>query len=291
MLIFASPLPPNRYCGQGSDYCVSPGCQLLYGPACEGNTGPSNSVSTADVARPALGSVPYGGMGIYSCNVPGAVAVTYDDGPSAYTADLLDKLKGYGARATFFVVGNNGDRGMINDAGQPWGSVVQRMVAEGHQVASHTWTHENSSQLDEAHMTNQMVWNEMAFSDILGYFPTYMRPPYSICSPVCETVLSKLGYHIVYFDLDTQDYLNDDVSLIQNSKDIWDQALTNADAATKSFLEIGHDIHYQTVYNLTDYILTSLQQKGYNAVTVGECLGDPKENWYRQGPASSSRMG
>lgn len=42
--------------------------------------------------RPAPGSVPYGGVGIHGCTVAGTGAVTYDDGPSAYTAELLDKL-------------------------------------------------------------------------------------------------------------------------------------------------------------------------------------------------------
>jgi hypothetical protein len=41
------------------------------------------------------------------------------------------------------------------------------------------------------------------------------------------------------------------------------------------------------VYNLTDYILTSLFSAGYRAVTVGECLGDPSANWYRTGPSGS----
>lgn len=212
------------------------------------------------------------------------MALTYDDGPSAYTADLLDKLAAHGARATFFIVGNNGARGQIGDPSLPWSGVVRRMAAEGHQVASHTWTHENSSVLSEAAMVDQLVWNEMALVEVLGYFPTYMRPPYEICSAVCEAAVGQLGYHVVNFDLDTADYLNDDPGLIQNSKDIWDQAVGGSDPATDSFLEIGHDIHYQTVYNLTDYILTSLLAKGYRAVTVGECLGDPKENWYRQGP-------
>lgn len=48
-----------------------------------------------------------------------------------------------------------------------------------------------------------------------------------------------------------------------------------------SFLNIEHDIHYQSVYNLTDYFLESLFAHGYRSVTVGQCLGDSPENWYR----------
>lgn len=88
---------------------------------------------------------------------------------------------------------------------------------------------------------------------------------------------------MIYFDLDTEGYLHDDASEIQTSKDIWDDAVDGSDPCEDSYLEIEHDIHYQTVYNLTDYILDSLFNNGYRAVTVGQCLGDPPENWYRAG--------
>ncbi|AEO57716.1 carbohydrate esterase family 4 protein [Thermothelomyces thermophilus ATCC 42464] len=161
------------------------------------------------------------------------------------------------------------------------------MHAEGHQIASHTWSHQNASQLTTTQFTNQMIWNEIALNSILGFFPTYMRPPYSICEKNCQDILSTLGYHVVYFDLDTEGYLHDDATEIQTSKDIWDDAIDGSDPSSDNFLQIEHDIHYQTVYNLTDYILTSLFANGYRAVTVGKCLGDPVENWYRQGPNGS----
>lgn len=99
--------------------------------------------------------------------------------------------------------------------------------------------------------------------------------------------MSTLGYHAIYFDLDTEGYLNDDVKKIQTSKNIWDQAMKKSKPSSDSFLQIEHDIHQQVVYNLTDYILTSLFSHGYESVTVGECLGDPPSNWYRAGPGGT----
>jgi len=75
--------------------------------------------------------------------------------------------------------------------------------------------------------------------------------------------------------------LNDSPTLIQNSKNIWDAAINPSNPAVDNFLHIEHDNHYQTVYNLTDYMLASLYSHGYKAVTLGECLGDPAANWYR----------
>ena len=90
----------------GTEYCAAPGCQFNYGPACDDNTIPSGT-NTSSVARPHLGSVLYGGAGIYDCTVEGTIAITYDDGPYIYTEHILDVLKSYSAKATFFITGNN----------------------------------------------------------------------------------------------------------------------------------------------------------------------------------------
>ncbi|KAI1200400.1 carbohydrate esterase family 4 protein [Nemania serpens] len=271
------------YCGLGQEYCESPDCQLNYGSGCDGNQKPSGT-DTSTIARPKLGEVPYGGVGIYDCVNDGDIALTFDDGPWDYTDDLLDKLATYEAKATFFITGTNLHKGQINDPSTPWPSVIQRMAAEGHQVASHTWSHENYSQLTTAQFQDQIYWNEIALNDILGYFPTYMRPPFSICpTKTCGAQLASFGYHVIYFDLDTEGYLHDDPSEIQVSKDIWDETVPGTNPCRSNYLQIEHDIHYQTVYNLTDYILDSLFESGYRSVTVGQCLGDPPENWYRAG--------
>lgn len=269
------------YCGSGTEYCASPDCQYKYGPLCDANTRPAGA-STANVARPLVGDIPYGGVGIYDCVTPGTVAFTFDDGPYSYTADVLDKFKRYNAKATFFITGNNFGKGAIDTTPQ-WSNVIKRMIQEGHQVASHTWTHQSLDKVDSETFQNQIIYNEMAFRNILGFFPTYLRPPYSQCAENnCGSKLRKLGYHVVYFDVDTAGYMNDDANLIQKSKDIWDSTVKGTNPATTSFLEIEHDIHYQTAYNLTDHILDSIYSHGYRSVTVGECLGDPVDNWYRR---------
>ncbi|KAK4147058.1 uncharacterized protein C8A04DRAFT_34602 [Dichotomopilus funicola] len=274
------------WCGIGYDYCTAPDCQINYGSGCDANQKPAG-LDTSGVARPKLGDALYGGEGIYDCVNPGDIAITFDDGPYLYTNDLLDKLESYGAKATFFITGTNIGKGQINDPTTIYPEIIRRMHADGHQIASHTWSHQNASQLTNDQFKNQMIWNEIALNSILGFFPAYMRPPFSICEANCQTILETLGYHAIYFDLDTEGYLHDDPTQIQTSKDIWDTAIKGADPESDNYLQIEHDIHYQTVYNLTDYILTSLVAAGFNAVTVGECLGDPVDNWYRAGPDGS----
>lgn len=166
------------------------------------------------------------------------------------------------------------------------------MIAEGHQVASHTWSHQRLTTLSEEKFHNQMIFNEIAFADILGYFPTYMRPPYSASNATTDAWLDDLGYHITYFNLDTEGYLHDSANLIDTSKGIWDTAVEGKNPDTTKWLQIEHDPVYQSVYNLTGHMLESLFRNGFRSVTVGECLGDPEENWYRsvgsQPPGSST---
>ncbi|TDZ21906.1 Chitin deacetylase [Colletotrichum orbiculare MAFF 240422] len=275
------------FCGTTSDHCKSPDCQFQFGPACDANKTPSGT-NTSAVARPQLGQIAYGGPGVYSCINPGDVALTFDDGPDRYTNDLLDLLKKYNASATFMVTGNNNAKGEIDDASLPWVNIIKRMYNEGHQIASHTWSHADLCKITSAQRRDEMYKLEMALRNIIGVFPTYMRPPYSSCTAECgcEDDMAALGYSVIYFDLDTADYLHDSPTEIQQSKTIVDQAVAAKPAQSDNFLVIGHDIHQQTVYNLTEYMLQKFQ--GKNMVTLGDCLGDPKGNWYRADTRTTS---
>lgn len=237
--------------------------------------------TTRNDPRPQLGNIPYGGAGVRTCTVPGTVAITYDDGPNRFTGQLLDTLAGYGFKATFFVSGDNG-RGAL-DGDPRWVDLVKRMDNEGHQVASHTWTHSNLDEIPIAQKFDEMVKTEMAIRNILQKYPTYMRPPYAACTGACSTVMRQLGYVIAQYDLETSDYAHQDD--IQISKDIFKSEMDRTSKQSGRIV-IAHDIHEQTVTSLTPYMLQYLKDNGWRGVTVGECLGDPKANWYRPSAGS-----
>lgn len=270
------------YCGTNNSYCRSPDCQINFGH-CDALASPEGP-STEKIPRPKLGNVAYGPNVIRSCVIPGTMALTFDDGPREYTSELLDLLDKYEAKATFFVTGNNGGKGHIDEDGLPWSDLIRRMQRQGHQIASHTWSHQDLSKISHDQRMDQLLKNEMALRNILGFFPTYMRPPYSSCLPEsgCLTDLEKLGYHVVLYDLDTSDYAHDSPNAIQVSKDIFNDALAPWKASDKSWMIIAHDVHEQTVHNLTEHMLRTIADRGYRAVTVGQCLNDPEEFWYRE---------
>ncbi|OAX82196.1 hypothetical protein ACJ72_03449 [Emergomyces africanus] len=273
---------PSGFCGISSNYCQAPDCLIDYGSGCDALKTPGGE-STVNIGRDPIGQIPYAYEPIFNCEVPNTVALTYDDGPNIYTSDLLDILDSFNAKATFFVTGINSNKGPIDDPNFPWEGLITRMLDSNHQIASHTWGHQNLDDLSTDQRRSQMVYNEMALRNIFGGFPTYMRPPYSSCSDKssCVRDLHDLGYHIAYFDVDTDDYNNLSPDLIQRSKDIFDNAIAAAKLHGGPLLVIAHDGHEQTVYNLTSHMLKGINAAGYKAVTLGECLGDDQHNWYR----------
>jgi peptidoglycan/xylan/chitin deacetylase (PgdA/CDA1 family) len=110
------------------------------------------------------------GTVIYSCTVSGTVALTFDDGPYIYTDALLTALEAGGHRATFFQNGQNYDNIYS------YNTTIQRMIAGNHQVCSHTWSHADLTTLTDAGIAKEMQELEVAFTNIIGKIPTYMRP-------------------------------------------------------------------------------------------------------------------
>ena len=95
-----------------------------------------------------------------------------------------------------------------------WPYMLQRIHAEGHQIASHTWTHADLSALSWDAMTAEITNNEQAFLNVLGFIPTYFRAPYLSCNAPCMSFLASLGYKIIDTNLDTKDYENTSPDMI-----------------------------------------------------------------------------
>jgi peptidoglycan-N-acetylglucosamine deacetylase len=110
-------------------------------------------------------------------SLPGVqgVALTFDDGPHPEgTPAVLEALARAGARATFFVIGEQVRR-------RP--RLLERMVSEGHVVALHGDRHRLQLRLGAAEVTEDLVRGAAAVEDAIGIAPRWHRPPYGIYSP------------------------------------------------------------------------------------------------------------
>ncbi|PFH63111.1 hypothetical protein XA68_17755 [Ophiocordyceps unilateralis] len=229
-----------------------------------------NDSTTAGISRPKAGPIPYG-TSITTCNQPGTLALTFDDGPGAYTPQLLDILDELQVKATFFIIGTGHE-----DAASA--AVLRRMYNAGHQLASHTYSHQS---LNGPSRWTDVTANEAYFRNIFGFFPTYIRPPYLECNQECLNFLGERGYHVISADVDTKDFEHDDPVGIEASRRLFSEGVSS-NPAGNGHIVLAHDIHANTVTNLARFMVEESHRLGYRLVTVGECLGDSRDNWYRQ---------
>jgi peptidoglycan/xylan/chitin deacetylase (PgdA/CDA1 family) len=242
---------------------------------------------TSNVKRPQFGQVPYG-ISVGSCTVPGKVAITIDDGFDQYTSDLLDIFKRNNAKATFFVVGDNGrwDRPKLGDPSGPFPALMKRAISEGHQLGSHSWSHQDFAIISPDERKQELLKLEGVFVDVLGFFPTYFRPPYTSFDEAVVQDLRDFGYHNVNYDLDTEDWKGD----YPKAKSVFSAAVSSTSPSTRSHLVLMHELDERSVHDLAQNLIDEAKKNGYDLVTVGECLGDPPNNWYRD-PATGGPRG
>ncbi|HFI0633926.1 TPA: polysaccharide deacetylase family protein [Streptococcus suis] len=181
------------------------------------------------------------------------LALTFDDGPSrATTPVVLDLLKKYNAKATFFLLGQN-------IAGNE--DILKRMKEEGHEIANHTWSHPNLTTITVDQVKQEIELTQSAIEGVLGYRPTFMRPPYGA---VNGSVAAVAGLASIYWNVDTKDWANRNPDFI----------LSQVKAYTKpGSIILMHDIHQTTVDGL-EPVLQFLTSEGYNLVTTTELLGE-----------------
>ncbi|RCI16353.1 hypothetical protein L249_2843 [Ophiocordyceps polyrhachis-furcata BCC 54312] len=212
---------------------------------------------------------PFGKV-ITTCTTANSYALTFDDGPFNFTMKLLDRLKEANMKATFFVNGDNFSK--LSERGPE----VKRIINEGHQLGSHTFRHPDLSQISEDEVRSEMTLNDAEIKKIIGKTPTYMRPPFFSANDQVMKVLADMQYHIINADIDTKDFENTTPESNDQSFEIYKQMFSQGGT-----ISLMHDVHNTTVNQLIPNVIPFLQQSGRKSLTVGECLGDPQENWYR----------
>lgn len=215
------------------------------------------SAGTTAAAAPAGDFVPkMPGKRIAQVNVPWPyVALTFDDGPSsAYTPRVLDILRRYGVKATFFVLGENAARNR---------SILARAVAEGHEIGSHTWSHVKLTGTGTERILSEMNRTSEVIREAIGRYPSIMRPPYGATnSNLQDLMMSRYGMPSILWDVDTQDWKHPGVSVVVR------RAVSNAKNGSIILL---HDIHASTL-DAVEGVVRGLLERGFRLVTVSELI-------------------
>lgn len=178
------------------------------------------------------------------------IAITFDDGPGAYTAQLLDELAARDVKATFFVSG-------YRAANYP--ETLKRMVSEGHQLASHTQNHENLNTLSAAKIADEISRTQDYITAAGGDNSAYIRPPYGNAN---KTVRAQAPSPLINWSVDPEDWKYHNADTVRSNilAGSYDGAII-----------LVHDI-YQTSVNGALAAIDKLLEQGYEFVTVRDLL-------------------
>lgn len=196
---------------------------------------------------------------LYARSRPKLIALTFDDGPSPCTEALLDGLAERGVPATFFMTGENGEGGRcgVNNGNQ---ALLDRMWAEGHQLANHTYRHLRLKELSAAEITAEVSGVEDAiFQAVGGRFRCMVRTPEGQTGEIISDTVSA---PIILWTADSLDWKYRDADFVAEGIPA---------CAESGCIVLAHDLYETTVEGVLRAV-DALEDQGYTFVTVAELL-------------------
>jgi len=176
------------------------------------------------------------------------VALTFDDGPSIYTKDIINILKENDACATFFILGNKVEF---------YQEVLLESIKNGNELGNHSYNHKWLSRLSINNLKDQIESTQNIIYEKLNYVPVYLRPTYG---SVTNRIRKNTDLKIALWNVDTKDWK------IKNVDRIVERATTDIE---DSDIILMHDIFERSSLALKD-IITILKEQEFQFVTLSE---------------------
>jgi polysaccharide deacetylase family sporulation protein PdaB len=188
------------------------------------------------------------------------VALTFDDAPdSQYTPQVLDILKKYQVKATFFLVGRQAEK-------HP--NMAKRIAREGHIIGNHSYNHALFTKLTDEQFVTQITRTQKVIKATIGYAPKLIRPPYG---EITETQLlwaSSHHYNVVNWSVDSIDWKQ--LSEQQVSSNILSN--TKAGSIILQHSGGGPNQNLSGTVGALPTIIETLRSRGYQLVTLPDLL-------------------
>ncbi len=182
------------------------------------------------------------------------VALTFDDGPGAYTQLALSILRRRHVRATFFLIGHN-------VPSRP--GFVRQELGDFAALGVHAWVHKSLDQRSSGKIRRQLIWTRSAIKKATGTRVRLFRPPYGARNARVDRVTSRLGMVEVLWSIDSGD------SQGYTWRQVGREVLRNIQPGS---IVLMHDNRGQTIRALNRLILPGLKKRGLIPVTVPELL-------------------
>lgn len=176
------------------------------------------------------------------------IALTYDDGPSKYTKELLDLLAENNSAATFFVLGLQVEKHE---------EAIVKAIKNGNQIGNHSFDHQRLTSLSDDELHEQISRTDKLVYETTLYNPFVMRPPYGSTS---EDLNGKIQKPIIKWSIDTRDWES------RNAEIVTEIILNNVKDGD---IILMHDI-YETTLEASKIVIPELINRGYQLVTISE---------------------
>ena len=182
------------------------------------------------------------------------IALTFDDGPSIFTLEVLDLLKKYNAKATFFCIGKNVEK-------HP--EIVKQIIAEGHLVGNHSYNHSKFFDFyNAAAISEEIQKTDQLFEKLTSKKINFFRPPYGVTTPSIRRALKTTGHTVIGWNIRSLDGGTKDQNLIFNRI---------IKRISPGGIVLLHDTGSHSV-SVLEQFLQFLQQNKYEVISVEELL-------------------
>ncbi len=228
----------------------------------------SSGPTVAASATPSPAFYTYQSPGVTSPAGSKVIALTFDDGPSPYTPQVLSVLERYRVPATFFEVGEEVEK---------YPQYTQQLAAAGFAVGNHTWTHADLAKIPVSQFPYQIDQTQFTISALTGQTPECVRPPYDSWNTTALQQIAGRGLTTMSYSIDPSDYKMPGVQAIV------DRVVNAAFPGAVVGMHDGGGNRAETVAALPQ-IITELSAEGYSFVSV--CGGRAP-----QGPQRSAVYG
>ncbi len=185
----------------------------------------------------------------------GCVALTFDDGvDEVLTPPLLDLLDRYGAKASFFIIGEKAKR---------YPHIVEMIHQRGHSIGNHSMHHKGSFPMQ----SSEAIYREIeecnaAIESIIGERVRYFRPPFGVTNPMVGSAVRRSGLCSVGWSVRSFDTMNHSVERVVS------RVIGQIQGGD---IVLMHD-NREGVLDLVERILRYLESNNYRVVSIDELL-------------------
>ena len=177
------------------------------------------------------------------------VALTFDDGPSRFTKEIIDLLKKYEYNATFFVLGNK-----LN---VDYTDILKESINNGNEIGIHGFSHKSFTRLKTEALEEEITKSKKYVYNLTEYMPNLVRPPYGNINNNIRNL--NLGPYILWNN-DTLDWK------LRDTKKIYERLINSIE---ENNIILMHDT-YLTTFKALEIILPYLKENNYVVTTVSK---------------------